>query len=145
MGGLRWLRRSGPGVLSRGPWGGWPDVPAPGARPGPRTLCRLQPSWSRAGARGGGRPYRGREPWYRLDPRLDASGALAGQELSIGYSGCPAATLGLARESFAAGPFGATVLVGSDDGSRADCRCWTCPPAAAGTSPSARGSSAGRR
>jgi hypothetical protein len=56
--------------------------------------------------------------WYRLDPQLDAGGALAGQALSVGAaSGRGAATLGLARESFAAGPFDGTVLVGSDDGS----------------------------
>src|SRR4051812_26022442 len=55
--------------------------------------------------------------WYRLDPRLDGDGALAGQTLSVGTSGGRgAATLDLARESFAAGPFGGSVVFGSDDG-----------------------------
>jgi hypothetical protein len=54
-----------------------------------------------------------------LDPILDGNGALAGQVLSIGAAARRGpATLDLASESFAAGPFGATVLVGSDDGAR---------------------------
>jgi hypothetical protein len=56
-------------------------------------------------------------PWYRLDPVLDADGALRGQRLAIGTEGDPAVrTLALPAESFAAGPFGRLVLVGSDDG-----------------------------
>src|SRR4029079_11916575 len=56
-------------------------------------------------------------PWYRLDPVLDRDGALAGQRLTIGLDGeRTTRTLDLAREAFAAGPFGAVVLVGSDDG-----------------------------
>jgi hypothetical protein len=56
-------------------------------------------------------------PWYRLDPFLDRDGALAGQRLAVGLDGeRTSRTLDLPREAFAAGPFGAVVLVGSDDG-----------------------------
>ena len=52
-----------------------------------------------------------------MDPVLDRDGALAGQRLTIGLDGeRTTRTLDLAREAFAAGPFGAVVLVGSDDG-----------------------------
>jgi hypothetical protein len=52
-----------------------------------------------------------------LDPVLDRDGALSGQRLAIGLDGDRIVrTLDLAREAFAAGPFGAVVLVGSDDG-----------------------------
>ncbi len=58
------------------------------------------------------------EAWYRLDPRLDADGALAGQRLAVGLDGERGSRiLELPSESFAAGPFGRVVLVGSDDGS----------------------------
>jgi hypothetical protein len=43
-------------------------------------------------------------------------GVNIGQRLSVGAPGTPARTLELPPESFAAGPFGGTVLVGSDDG-----------------------------
>ncbi len=56
-------------------------------------------------------------PWFRLDSLLDGAGALHGQRLAFGRDGDPIArTLDLAAESFAAGPFGRVVLVGSDDG-----------------------------
>ena len=72
----------------------------------PRATASLRPSPNYAAA-----------PWYRLDPVLDRDGALAGQRLTIGLDGeRTARTLDLAREAFAAGPFGAVVLVGSDDG-----------------------------
>ena len=58
------------------------------------------------------------EPWFRLDPRLDRHGALRAQRLVVGLSGRAATPAGeLARESFAACPFGRIVLVGADDGS----------------------------
>jgi hypothetical protein len=58
-------------------------------------------------------------PWFRLDPVLDGSGALRGQRLAVGQIGDPIPrTLDLAAESFAAGPFGHLVLVGSDDGAK---------------------------
>jgi hypothetical protein len=56
-------------------------------------------------------------PWFRLDPTLDGAGALRGQRLALGLDGDPTARgLDLAAESFAAGPFGRVILVGSDDG-----------------------------
>ena len=56
-------------------------------------------------------------PWFRLDPVLDGDGALAGQRLLTGLDGeRTARSMDLAAESFAAGPFGGVVLVGSDDG-----------------------------
>ena len=60
----------------------------------------------------------GTAAWFRLDPVLDASGGLSGQRLVVGRADRTAGwTLGLDRESFAAGPFGAIVLAGTDDGS----------------------------
>jgi hypothetical protein len=56
------------------------------------------------------------EAWYRLDPVLDASGTLAGQRLELGVYGGTSRRVELPPESFAAGPFGRFVLVGSDDG-----------------------------
>ena len=113
MVGSRWFRRAGPGVL----------VAAAVAALATSALGAA-PSGSHAWA---GLPCRGpaRVPaapagaWFRLDPRLDDSGARAGQALRIGAASRPGvATLDLAPESFAAGPFGATVLVGADDGSQ---------------------------
>jgi hypothetical protein len=57
------------------------------------------------------------EPWFRTDARLDGSGALAGQRLTVGRRGGGApTTIDLPAESFAAGPFGGLILVGEDDG-----------------------------
>jgi hypothetical protein len=58
-----------------------------------------------------------REAWFRLDPRLDRAGALEGQRLAIGLDGDRSRQImDLPPESFAAGPFGRIVLVGTDDG-----------------------------
>jgi hypothetical protein len=55
--------------------------------------------------------------WFRLDPVAGDDGSLAGQHLVLGRFGDPATrSLDLPAESFAAGPFGGIVLVGSDDG-----------------------------
>lgn len=60
----------------------------------------------------------GLQAWFRLDPRLDRAGALQGQRLALGLDGARSSRiLDLPPESFAAGPFGRVVLVGSDDGS----------------------------
>lgn len=118
----RWLRSIGPGLVAVAavglvasttlgagdrPWvpracAGPPiTVASAAARPDPKTLAEVRA-----------------EPWYRLDPVLDGDGALRGQRLVAGIGGrrggMPAGVL--ARESFAAGPFGGIVLVGSDDG-----------------------------
>jgi hypothetical protein len=117
----RWLRWIGPGVaalvglgfIASGTLGagGRPWSPSPCAGPpGDRVVAAREPD---AGSLG---DLRG-APWFRLDPVLDAEGALSGQRLSAGLDGRPAVrTLELAPESFAAGPFGRIVLVGSDDG-----------------------------
>jgi hypothetical protein len=56
------------------------------------------------------------EAWFRLDPVLDADATLAGQRLEVGLQGGRSRFVALPPESFAAGPFGRLVLVGSDDG-----------------------------
>jgi hypothetical protein len=56
--------------------------------------------------------------WYRIDPVLDA-GTRVGQRLAVGRAGDRGARLlDLDEESFAAGPTGGTILVGTDDGHR---------------------------
>lgn len=56
--------------------------------------------------------------WYRLDPVLEA-GSRVGQRLAVGRAGERGARqLDLDAESFAAGPVGGTILVGTDDGRR---------------------------
>ena len=56
--------------------------------------------------------------WYRIDPVIDA-GARVGQHLVIGRAGEEGTrVLDLDAESFAAGPFHGTMLVGNDDGER---------------------------
>ena len=56
-------------------------------------------------------------PWFRLDPVLDGTGTLSGQRLTVGINGARLdRTLVLPPKSFAAGPFGGSVLVGLDDG-----------------------------
>lgn len=114
----RWLRWLGPGLLGLavativvsttvgagrprsagfGPCDGAPAIAVPGASQAPAA--------DRA--------------WFDLRPELDADGALAGQQLTVGSLVAMAeTTLELPPESFAAGPFGMTVLVGSDDGRR---------------------------
>lgn len=58
------------------------------------------------------------QAWFRLDPHLDKTGALEGQRLAVGLDGDRSShILDLPAESFAAGPFGRVILVGSDDGS----------------------------
>jgi hypothetical protein len=57
--------------------------------------------------------------WYRLDPILDEAGSLSGQLFMAGRLGETGdVELTLAAESFAAGPVGGHVLVGTDDGAR---------------------------
>lgn len=53
--------------------------------------------------------------WYRLDPRLDRAGAVAGQTLAVGAPGRMAA-VALDAEAAASGPFGDGILVTTDDG-----------------------------
>ncbi len=61
--------------------------------------------------------------WYRLDPILDAAGGLDGQRLVAGRVGHRGGIeLALSVESFASGPTGGRILVGSDDGRRSTVR-----------------------
>ena len=54
--------------------------------------------------------------WYRLDPVI-TDGIRTGQRLSVGRGdGDAAAHVDLDPESFASGPFGGTILSGTDDG-----------------------------
>ena len=119
----RWLRWIGPGVVALGAVGFIASTTlGAGVRPWVPNACAGSSADLVAAARdrqpAALTEMRGR-PWYRMDPILDRDGALAGQRLSIGLDGARTArTLDLAREAFAAGPFGAVGLVGSDDGTR---------------------------
>ena len=105
----RWFRRAGPAVAAVGAVAliasttlGAPD------RPWVPEVCRGAPRI------GGSAPG----TWYRIDPVLEA-GTRTGQRLAIGPNADGGTRqLALDPESFAAGPFGGTILVGSDDGSR---------------------------
>ena len=117
----RWLRAIGPGVIALG------AVVAIGSS----TLAARDRPWTPL-ACGGGADARvaaarearavtladlGTGAWMRLDPTLDADGALVGQRLSMGiHERGSARVMGLPAESFAAGPFGRLLLVGADDG-----------------------------
>jgi len=105
----RWFRRAGPAVAAVGavallasttfgaPERAWEPAPCSG-------VARI----------GGSTPG----TWYRIDPILGA-GARTGQRLVMGAAGDQATrAMALGAESFAAGPFGGTILVGTDDGSR---------------------------
>jgi hypothetical protein len=55
--------------------------------------------------------------WYRLDERVDDRGGLDGYTIRLGGSaGDPETAMEAPAESFAAGPFGGVVVVGTDDG-----------------------------
>ena len=119
----RWLHWIGPGVVALGAVGAiasttlgvsersWTPRACPGQAtdriaaiqdPGPPALDSMA-----------------REAWFRLDPVLDRDGGLTGQHLTLGLNGQrQSRRLRLPPESFAAGPFGRVILVGSDDGTR---------------------------
>ena len=113
----RWQQRAGPAVLALGvaalfgagsagadevAWTPPACDVGESTRPAPRGLV----TDATAGQR-----------WWRLEPRLDASGAQVAQRVTVSSpAGGPARTVELASESFAAGPFGSFVLTGSDDG-----------------------------
>jgi hypothetical protein len=117
----RWLRWIGPGVVALGAVGFIASTTlGAGVRPWVPNACAGSPPDLVAAARvrqpAALPELRGR-PWYRLDPVLDRDGALTGQRLAVGLDGDRTVRmLDLAREAFAAGPFGAVVLLGSDDG-----------------------------
>ena len=117
----RWLRWIGPGVVALGAVGFIASTTrGAGDRPWTPAPCGSAASERIVAARDEAPPSLADlrvTPWFRLDPVLDAEGALRGQQLAVGLDGDRAARiLGLPAESFAAGPFGRVVLVGSDDG-----------------------------
>ena len=117
----RWLRWIGPGVVAIGAVGFIASTTlGAGIRPWTPIACAGPPTERIAAARGrvvtAPADLRG-APWFRLDPVLDGEGALTGQGLVLGLDGeRNARSMDLAAEAFAAGPFGALVLVGWDDG-----------------------------
>lgn len=117
----RWLRAIGPGVVALG------AIVVIGSAAG----AARERVWTPLGCTGGLAAnvgaVRGAETaapgdlaigaWMRLDPTLDADGALVGQRLSMGmHQGSSDWVMELPAESFAAGPFGHVLLVGADDG-----------------------------
>jgi hypothetical protein len=119
----RWLRWIGPGVVALGAVGFIASATlGAGVRPWAPATCAGPPA-ARTLAAADPRPVdltgMRAAPWFRLDPVLDAGGALRAQRLTIGLDGERSARgLELPNESFAAGPFGRIVLAGSDDGAR---------------------------
>jgi hypothetical protein len=61
---------------------------------------------------------------FVITPLLDASGTLAGQRVELGSARRATSRLELPPESFAAGPFGRAILIGSDDGRRSVLRAF---------------------
>ena len=117
----RWLRWIGPGVVALGAVGFIATTTSgAGARPWTARACVGPPAERIAAAQDPRATtvasVRG-APWFRLDPVLDGAGALRGQRLAFGLDGDPTTRrLDLPAESFAAGPYGRVILVGSDDG-----------------------------
>jgi hypothetical protein len=104
----RWFRRAGPGIAALGAVAVVASSTA-GALPSgwQLSICGGAPPAASGGP--------GIGAWYRLGPRV-VDGVEIGQRLSFGSLATSTRTVDLPPESFAAGPFGGTVLVGSDDG-----------------------------
>ena len=121
----RWLRWIGPGVVALGAVGLIAATAlGAGGRPWAPRACVGSPTDRIAAARDPGPPdlanFRNdlhSGPWVRMEPVLDDDGALGAQRLAVTLDGERIARImDLPAESFAAGPFGRIVLVGSDDG-----------------------------
>ena len=56
--------------------------------------------------------------WFRLEPVLDAEGWLVAQEVQLGMMGRATHVALLDAESFASGPRGGRIVIGTDDGKR---------------------------
>ncbi len=117
----RWRRMGGPGVIVMTGLG-LISALAPasaGAGPWPPMACSPDQDVGLTSARPASVDDLHQLPWYRLDPVVDAAGWLMGQRLTVGITGARQdRVLTLPPESFAAGPFGGAILVGSDDGRR---------------------------
>ena len=121
----RWLRWIGPGIVALGAVGSIASTTlGAGVRPWTPRACAGPPSAPITAARDIGSPSLTdlpSTPWYRLDPVLDTEGALGARRLAVGLDGEVAArTSDLPAESFAAGPFGRVILVGTDDGAASE-------------------------
>ena len=117
----RWLRWIGPGLVALGAVGFIASTTlGAGVRPWVPSGCAGPPSERIAAARervATAPADMRRQPWFRLDPILDDTGALNGHRLALGLDGERVVrSMVLAPEAFASGPFGGIVLVGSDDG-----------------------------
>ena len=117
----RWQRWLGTGVIALVAAGSVVSTAAgAGQRPWKAAACADGPGVRTEAARSVGQIGLGdlrTQPWFRQDPRLDRAGALQGQRLALGLDGERSSRiLDLPAESFAAGPFGRVVLIGSDDG-----------------------------
>jgi hypothetical protein len=103
----RWFRRAGPGIAALGALGLVAST----------SLGSPARAWEPPAC--SGRPHVGPGPigaWYRIDARL-ADGMRTGQRLTVGRVGDDGPrSLDLVPESFAAGPFDGTILLGDDDG-----------------------------
>jgi hypothetical protein len=119
----RWVRWVGPGVivvLALGALATATATSGAGARTWTPPPCPATTSIGKVAtaAAPAGLPEIAAQAWFRLDPLLDPSGALEGQQLSLGIDGERGVmTMRLPSESFATGPFGGLILVGRDDGS----------------------------
>lgn len=103
----RWFRRAGPGIAALGALGLVAST----------SLGSPARSWEPPACQGP--PHVGPASigaWYRIDATL-ADGMRTGRRLTVGRAGDDGPRhLDLAAESFAAGPFAGTILIGSDDG-----------------------------
>jgi hypothetical protein len=117
----RWLRWIGPGVVALGAVALVASTTlGAGDRPLGSRACAGPPGDAVAAA---SQPAPAapadvhNEAWLRLDPVLDGEGALRGARFAAGVGDSRAEPVAdLPPESFASGPFGRIVLVGSDDG-----------------------------
>ena len=105
----RWFRRAGPGIAALG------AVAIVASSTSGAPPSTWQPM-ACVGTPGVGAPGSQVGTWYRLDPTI-VDGVDVGQRLTVGGPSTDARSLDLPPESFAAGPFAGTVLIGTDDGS----------------------------
>ena len=117
----RWVRLIGPGVVALGALGFISATTlGAGARPWTPRACAGPPADLITAAREPGPTSPGgfpATPRFRVDPVIESGGALRGQRLWVGLGDLRAGrSMELPAESFAAGPFGRVILVGSEDG-----------------------------